>query len=103
MRGQKTSLVVSLTPEERQELERWLRCSTLPAGRVRRARAILLVSEGIPLVETGRRVGMTERNVRKWIQRFLAQRLAGLDDLPRPGRRPSFPPRSGASCGQNRL
>ena len=92
MRGQKTSLIVLLTLEERQQLEHWIRSSTMPAGRVRRARAVLLVSEGIPLVETGRRVGLTERNVRKWVRRFLQKRLVGLDDLPRPGRRPSFSP-----------
>ncbi len=103
MRGQKTSLIVLLTVEERQQLEHWIRSSTLSAGRVRRARAVLLVSEGIPLVETGRRVGLTERNVRKWIKRFLTQRLAGLDDLPRPGRRPSCPPRSDSAHRQDCL
>jgi Helix-turn-helix domain len=103
MRGQKTSLLVLLTSEERQELEHWLRSSTMTAGRVRRAHAVLLVSRGISLVETGRRIGMTERNVRKWIKRFLTQRIAGLDDLPRPGRRPSFSPRSGTAYRQNSL
>lgn len=92
MRGQKTSLIVLLTSQERQQLEHWIRSSTMSAGRVRRAQAVLLVSEGIPLVETGRRVALTQRNVRKWIKRFLTQRIAGLDDLPRPGRRASFPP-----------
>jgi hypothetical protein len=103
MRGQKTSLIVLLTSEERSELERWVRSSTMPAGRVRRARAILLVSEGVPLVETGRRVGLAERHVRKWVKRFLNSRLAGLDDLPRPGRRPSFSPTGGSAHGQDRL
>jgi len=103
MRGQKTSLIVLLTSEERQQLEHWMRSSTMPAGKVRRARAVLLVSEGVPLVETGRRIGMTERNVRKWVKRFLSQRLTGLDDLPRPGRRPSFSPGGGAAHRQDRL
>ena len=103
MRGQKTSLIVLLTSEERQQLEHWTRSSTLPAGKVRRAHAVLLVSQGVPLVETGRRVGLTERNVRKWIKRFLSQRLAGLDDLPRPGRPKVFSPGGGAARRQDRL
>jgi hypothetical protein len=103
MRGQKTSLIVLLTTEERQQLQHWVRSSTMPAGRVRRARAVLLVSDGVPLVETARRVGLTERNVRKWVKRFLTHRLAGLDDLPRPGRRPSFSPGGGPAHRQDRL
>ena len=46
MRGRKSPLVVILPVAERQELERWLRSTTLPAGLVRRARAVLLVAEG---------------------------------------------------------
>jgi hypothetical protein len=103
MRGQKTSLIVLLTDQERSALEHWRRSSTMPAGRVRRAQAILLVSEGVPLVETGRRVGLAERHVRKWVKRFLDKRLLGLEDLPRPGRRPSFSPRGGPAHRQDRL
>jgi hypothetical protein len=103
MRGQKTSLIVLLTSEERQQLEHWLRSSTMPAGKVRRARAILLVSDKVPLVETGRRVGLTERNVRKWVTRFLKERLTGLEDRPRPGRPKVFSPGGGTTHRQDRL
>ncbi|HLV79321.1 MAG TPA: helix-turn-helix domain-containing protein, partial [Chthonomonadaceae bacterium] len=82
MRGQKTALKILLTDEEHQQIEHWLRSSTMPAGLVRRAHAILLVSQGVPLVETGRQVGLAERHVRKWVKRFLQSRLAGLQDLP---------------------
>lgn len=103
MRGQKTSLHITLSEEERTELERRKRSLTLPVRCVRRAHVILLVSDQVPLVEAGRRVGLAERHVRKWVQRFLTSRLPGLEDLPRPGRPAVFSPRGGVAHGQNRL
>ena len=35
-----------LTPEEKQDLERWAQSRTLPAGDVFRARVILALAEG---------------------------------------------------------
>ena len=83
MRGRRTSLVV-LTPEERNELERRLRCTTTPSGLARRSRVILGVADGLPLVQVARLVGMTEKHMHKWTTRFLKSRLEGLHD--RPGR-----------------
>ena len=103
MRGQKTSLHITLSQEERTELERRKRSLTLPVRCVRRAHAILLVSDHIPLVEAGRRAGFAERHVRKWVKRFLESRLPGLDDLPRPGRPSSFSPGGGVAHSQDRL
>ena len=90
MRGRKTALRIDLTPEERTELERQVRCTTLPAGLVRRARIILGVASGLPLIEVSRRVGITEKHVRKWTLRFNAKRLEGLKDQPGRGRKPVF-------------
>jgi hypothetical protein len=103
MRGRKTALRVQLTPEERTGLERRLRCTTLPSGLARRARVVLGVAEGLPLVEVGRLVGMTEKHVRKWAVRFLSQRLDGLSDRPGRGRKPAFPPRGRHARGEGRL
>src|SRR5947207_706882 len=41
MRGRKKSFVLQLTEQQRAELQRWQRTSTLPVGLVRRARRIL--------------------------------------------------------------
>lgn len=41
---------------------------------------------------SARWVSLTERNLRKWAKRFHGRGLAGLDDLPRPGRTPVFSP-----------
>lgn len=103
MRGRKTSLRVLLTPEERSELEQRLRPTTTSLGLARRCRAILEVADGLPLVEVARLVDLTEKHVRKWVRRFLADRLAGLRDRPGRGRKPVFSPRGRDARGQDRL
>lgn len=92
MRGRKLSFSVVLTGEERAELERWQRTTTMPAGKVQRARAILLLADGTPLKEVMVLCGMTAKTVRKWGKRFVAERFAGLADRPGRGRKPAFPP-----------
>ncbi len=93
MRGRKTSLHVILTEEERGYLEQRLRCTTTSLGLARRCRAILGVADGLPLVQVARLVDLTEKHVRKWVQRFLTERLDGLHDRPGRGRKPVFSPR----------
>lgn len=92
MRGRKMSFRVELSSEERAELERWQRATTMPTGPVRRARAILLLADGVPLKDVVVRCGMTPKIVRKWARRFIAERLPGLLDRDRPGRKRVFSP-----------
>jgi Winged helix-turn helix len=103
MRGRKSQLVVILTPEERHLLQYRLRCTTTPLGLARRCQAILAVADGLSLVGAARQVGLTEKHVRKWVQRFLARRLEGLNDRPGRGRKPVFSPLGGSPRGQDRL
>jgi DNA-directed RNA polymerase specialized sigma24 family protein len=103
MRGRKTSLHVVLTPLERAELEQRLRFRSTSLGMARRCRALLAVADGLPLVEVARLVDLTEKHVRKWVQRFLKERLAGLRDRPGRGRKPVFSPRGRAVRGEDRL
>jgi DNA-directed RNA polymerase specialized sigma24 family protein len=103
MRGRKTSLRVILTTWERAELEQRLRFISTSLGLARRCRAILAVADGLPLVEVARLVDLTEKHVRKWVQRFLKDRLEGLRDRPGRGRKPVFSPRGGAVRGEDRL
>ena len=103
MRGRKTALHVILTEAERQHLEQRLRCTTTSLGLARRYRAILGVADGLPLVEVARLVDLTEKHVRKWVQRFLTERLDGLHDRPGRGRKPVFSPRGGDARGENHL
>ena len=103
MRGRKTSLHVVLTAEQRNRLEQRLRCTTTSLGLARRCRTILGVADGLPLVEVARLAGLAERHVRKWVRRFLKDRLDGLHDRPGRGRKPVFSPRGGHARGEDRM
>lgn len=92
MRGRKPKFVVALTGEARGELEQLQRRTTAPAGEVRRARVILLLADGQSLKATARLSGLTVRNARKWVWRFLEEGIAGLKDKPGRGRKPVFSP-----------
>ena len=100
MRGRKSSLTIVLTPEDRAEIEHGQRATTCRAGSARRGRVLLLLEQGESLKEAGRLCGLSARHVRKWAERFRAHGLAGLQDKPRPGRKPVFSPRGGAAPGQ---
>ncbi len=103
MRGRRSALRVVLTSEERDQLQKSLRCPSTSLGLARRCRAILEIAEGTPFVIVARLVGLTEKHVRKWVQRFLQSRVAGLHDRPGRGRKPVFSPRSSDVRGQDRL
>src|SRR5882672_2180065 len=68
------------------------RKTTEPAGVVRRARAVILLAQGEGYASTARKVGLAERHVHKWARRIVEQGLPGLEDRPRPGRKPVFDP-----------
>jgi hypothetical protein len=91
-RGRKTSLAIRLTPAERLTLQAWQRATTIPAGRARRGRIILLLEEGRTISAIAATVGVSRRFVYKWVQRFLAQGVAGLADKPGRGSRRVLPP-----------
>jgi hypothetical protein len=91
--GQKTGIVVVLDDHTRVTLAAWLRRSKTPMGLAKRAQALLLLDQGQPYATTARRVGLSERHVRKWAYRFIEQGLKGLLDRQRPERMPGVSPR----------
>src|SRR5512135_3265432 len=103
MRGRKSSLRVALSAEGRSQLEQRLRSTTTSLGRARRCRAVLGVADGLPLVEVARLVDLTVKHVRKWVQRFLKDRLEGSRDRPGRGRKPASSPRGRDARGEDRL
>jgi hypothetical protein len=103
MRGRRSSLTLTLTPEERTEIGRWQRATTGPAGLARRGRARLLLEQSQTFKEVARLCGMRVRHVRKWAERYRAHGRAGLRDQPRPGRTPVVSPRGRAALGQDGL
>ena len=83
---------VVLSQEERSELEHRVLCYTRPYREVQRAKLVLLATEGRTNVEIGERLAMSREAVGRWRRRFCERRLAGLEDLERPGRPRRFPP-----------
>ena|SRR5205807_3876721 len=79
-RGRKTSLMIRLTPAERQTLLAWQRATTISAGRARRGRIILLLADRVTISDIAATVGISRRFVYKWAQRFLEQGVDGLAD-----------------------
>jgi transposase len=80
---------LELSEDERAELTRWTRSSSIRAALARRARIVLLAAEGVPNAEIARRVGGSRQTVLDWRTRFAERGLAGLDDQPRSGRPPT--------------
>ncbi len=103
MQGRKTALIVRMDDATREQLLSWLRATKTPQGLAKRARAMLLLAEGHSYAATARQVGLRERHLRKWAQRFLREGPVGLDDAPRSGRPPVFSPLGGGLSGQDRL
>lgn len=92
MPGPHSALQISMNDQTRTFLQKWLRGQKMPAGLVRRARALLLLEQGYRYIPTAKQVSLTERNLRKWARRFREQGVAGLYDRSRPGRIPVFSP-----------
>jgi len=88
----KSPYKIALTQEEKIRLESMVRKYTLPYYNVVRAKIVLLAAKGIDNKEIGRRLELPREIVSKWRRRFFEKRLEGLEDLPRRGRPPDFPP-----------
>jgi transposase len=79
---------LTLSEADRDELERLQRASSEPTGLCRRARAVLLMVDGVSGVEVARRTGYTAVQVSRIRRRFAEEGIAGLRDRPRSGRPP---------------
>ena len=88
----KSPYVVDLTAEQRQTLEDRARRYTLPYREVVRAKIVLMAAAGLDNDEIAARLDMRREIVSKWRKRFFEEGLAGLEERPRGGRPPAFPP-----------
>ncbi|MGW2328344.1 helix-turn-helix domain-containing protein [Streptomyces sp. NPDC001700] len=80
---------VVLTEDERAALLTWTRSRSCSQARALRARIVLACEDEPTNTGVARRLGISRDMVGTWRARFLAERLAGLDDQPRPGRPPA--------------
>ena len=83
---------VTLSPEQRVELEARARKYTLPYRDVVRAKIVLMAAAGLDNDEIAARLDTRREIVSKWRKRFFEQGLPGLEERPRGGRPPAFSP-----------
>ena len=76
---------LALSPEERSTLEQWTGRPKTAQALAQRSRMILSCAEGNSNTVVAAHMHVTIQTVGKWRQRFVAHRLQGLLDEPRPG------------------
>src|SRR5215467_9409620 len=77
--------VLVLSEDERSTLTRWARRAKSSQALAMRARIVLACADGTPNTHVAERLGVSRDMVGTWRTRFLAKRLEGLSDEPRPG------------------
>jgi len=76
---------LSLARDEREQLLRWSCRATSSQALALRSKIVLWCAEGLDNKSVAARLGCAEATVGKWRRRFVAKRLGGLLDEPRPG------------------
>lgn len=85
MRRGRPTTPIMLTTLERDMLEQWARRRTTAQALALRARIVLAAAAGATGDAVAQQLRVKPQTVCKWRQRFVARRLEGLLDEPRPG------------------
>jgi putative transposase len=78
--------ILSLTDEDRKQLESYVRSRSIPSGLSTRFKIILLAADGMENKKISEKVGLSRASVGKWRKRYFENGLQGLHDELRPGR-----------------
>jgi transposase len=84
--------VITLSESDRAELTARAQAAKIAYRDVLRAKIILACAAGISHAAIAADLRICDDTVRKWRRRFASEGLAGLKDLPRPGRAATFTP-----------
>jgi len=86
----RAGIVVTVTPEDRRQLEAIVGDRNAPQKHVWRAKIILATADGCGTTEIIRRSGKAKPVVWRWQERFMAEGVAGLtrDKTRKPGKPP---------------
>jgi len=77
---------LDISDDDRRQLAEWAASRTVASGLAKRARIVLLTAEGRLAREVGELVGVSIRNVYKWVWRYSDEGLDGLHERKRSGR-----------------
>jgi transposase len=86
----KKKYLVTLTDDERAQLEQLLRGGKVATRKATRARILLKAAEGWPDQRIAEALNVGRATVERTRQRFVEENLAALDERPRPGNKPKL-------------
>jgi transposase len=82
--------VRAMTEDEAEKIRKLAHSRTEPLQKVQRARIVWLSREGWRVPTIAQHLHLCGRTVRRWIERFNQDGVAGFEDEPRPGRPPTY-------------
>ncbi len=89
----RVAVTITLTDDERKQLQKFARGRSTPARMVLRAKIVLHAAAGMQNKAIAEKVETQEKTVGLWRKRFAEKRIAGIEkDAPGRGRRPTMDP-----------